>query len=113
MTHGSSPTLGVGMVGYAFMGRAHSQAWRSAAAFFDLPYTPAMVALVGRSHDRVGAAARRLGWASAETDWRALINRDDVHVVDICTPGDTHCEIAVAALQAGKHVICEKPLANT
>lgn len=101
------------MVGYAFMGRAHSQAWRNAAAFFDLPYTPAMVALAGRSHDQVTAAAERLGWASAETDWRELINRDDVHVVDICTPGDTHAEIALAALEAGKHVICEKPLANT
>jgi len=113
MTHGSRPTLGVGMVGYAFMGRVHSQAWRNAAAFFDLPCTPAMVALAGRSRDQVTAAARRLGWASAETDWRELIRRDDVHIVDICAPGDAHCEIAIAALQAGKHVLCEKPLANT
>jgi predicted dehydrogenase len=113
MTHGSRPALGVGMVGYAFMGRAHSQAWRNAAAFFDLPYAPAMVALAGRSPDQVTVAAERLGWASAETDWRALIDRDDVHVVDICTPGHTHAEIALAALEAGKHVICEKPLANT
>jgi predicted dehydrogenase len=101
------------MIGYAFMGRAHSQAWRNAAAFFDLPYTPAMVALGGRSSEQVTAAAERLGWASAETDWRALIRRDDVHIVDICTPGDAHCEIAIAALEAGKHVLCEKPLANT
>jgi predicted dehydrogenase len=106
-------TLGIGMVGYAFMGRAHSQAWRNAGAFFDLPYRPAMVALAGRSRDAVTTAAERLGWESAETDWRALIRRDDIHVIDICTPGDTHAEIAIAALDAGKHVLCEKPLANT
>ena len=101
------------MVGYAFMGRAHSHAWRSAGAFFDLPYTPAMVALAGRTRDQAEEAAGRLGWGGAVTDWRALIDRDDVHVVDICTPGDTHAEIAVAALEAGKHVLCEKPRANT
>jgi predicted dehydrogenase len=112
MTHASRPTLGVGMVGYAFMGRAHSQAWRTAGAFFDLPYTPAMVALAGRSRDQATMAADRLGWGVAETDWRVLISRDDVHIVDICTPGDTHAEIAIAALEAGKHVLCEKPLAN-
>ncbi|MEV5708687.1 Gfo/Idh/MocA family oxidoreductase [Actinoallomurus sp. NPDC052274] len=113
MTQESRPTLGVGMVGYSFMGRAHSHAWRNVGAFFDLPYTPAMVALAGRSRDQVVAAADRLGWRSAETDWRELIRRDDVDVVDICTPGDTHAEIAIAALEAGKHVLCEKPLANT
>jgi len=113
MTQESRPTLGVGMVGYAFMGRAHSQAWRTVGAFFDLPYAPAMVALAGRTRDQATAAADRLGWQAAETDWRALIDRDDVHIVDICTPGDTHAEIAIAALAAGKHVLCEKPLANT
>jgi predicted dehydrogenase len=113
MTHASGPTVGVGMVGYAFMGRAHSQAWRSVSAFFDLPCTPAMVALAGRSRDEATMAAKRLGWGSVETDWRTLIRRDDVHIVDICTPGDTHAEIAIAALDAGKHVLCEKPLANT
>jgi predicted dehydrogenase len=113
MTHASRPTLGVGMVGYAFMGRAHSQAWRNVSAFFDLPRTPAMVALAGRSREQVTAAAQRLGWESVETDWRELIRRDDVHIVDICTPGDAHAEIAIAALEAGKHVLCEKPLANT
>ncbi|HZE32584.1 MAG TPA: Gfo/Idh/MocA family oxidoreductase [Actinoallomurus sp.] len=112
MTNVSRPTLGVGMVGYAFMGRAHSQAWRNAAAFFDLPCTPAMVALAGRSREQATAAAERLGWKSVETDWRELVRREDVHVVDICTPGDSHCEIAIAALAAGKHVLCEKPLAN-
>ncbi|MGH3382043.1 MAG: Gfo/Idh/MocA family protein [Actinoallomurus sp.] len=113
MTHASRPTLGVGMVGYAFMGRAHSQAWRTAGTVFDLPYAPAMVALAGRDRDQATAAAVRLGWGAVETDWRALIHRDDVHIVDICTPGDTHAEIAIAALDAGKHVLCEKPLANT
>ncbi len=105
--------LGVGMVGYAFMGAAHSQAWRVAPRFFDLPLRPEMTVVAGRSADRVQAAAERLGWAEAETDWRRLLERDDVDVIDICTPGDTHAEIAVAALEAGKHVLCEKPLANS
>ena len=107
------PALGVGMVGYAFMGAAHSHAWRTAPRVFDLPLRPAMVALCGRSAAAVEAAAARYGWAGAETDWRALIKRDDIHLVDICTPGDLHAEIAIAALEAGKHVLCEKPLANT
>ncbi|MCO5973673.1 Gfo/Idh/MocA family protein [Actinoallomurus soli] len=113
MTDENRPTLGVGMIGHAFMGRAHSHAWRSVTAFFDLPCAPVMVALAGRSRDRAVAAADRLGWQSAETDWRELIRRDDVDIIDICTPGDTHAEIAIAALDAGKHVLCEKPLANT
>jgi predicted dehydrogenase len=107
------PVLRVGMVGYAFMGRAHSQAWRNAGRFFDLPLDPAMVALCGRDAAAVAAAAEQLGWASTETDWRNLVERDDVDLVDVSTPGDTHAEIAVAALEAGKHVLCEKPLANT
>ncbi|MFI0355519.1 Gfo/Idh/MocA family protein [Actinomadura sp. 9N407] len=106
-------TVGVGMVGHAFMGRAHSQAWRSVGPFFDPPVTPVMAALAGRSAERTGAAARELGWASVETDWKELLRRDDVQLIDICTPGDTHAEIAVAALDAGKHVLCEKPLANS
>ncbi|GAA2323738.1 Gfo/Idh/MocA family oxidoreductase [Nonomuraea roseoviolacea subsp. roseoviolacea] len=105
--------IGVGMVGHAFMGRVHSQAWRSVGAFFDLPLAPRMAVLAGRSRERASAAAARLGWADVETDWRKLVERDDVQIVDICTPGDSHAEIAVAALEAGKHVICEKPLANT
>jgi predicted dehydrogenase len=110
---GSAPPLGVGMVGYAFMGAAHSQGWRTVARVFDLPLAPAMTAVCGRDAEAVKTAAGRLGWASAETDWRALISRDDVQLVDICTPGDSHAEIAVAALEAGKHVLCEKPLANS
>ncbi|MEW9555695.1 Gfo/Idh/MocA family protein [Nonomuraea sp. NPDC050783] len=106
-------TIGVGMIGYAFMGRVHSQAWRSVGAFFDLPLAPRMAVLAGRSKERTEAAAAQLGWDAVETDWRRLVERDDVQIVDICTPGDSHAEIAVAALAAGKHVICEKPLANT
>ncbi|CAM5350879.1 oxidoreductase [Streptomyces spiroverticillatus] len=108
-----APTLGVGMVGYAFMGAAHSQGWRTVGRVFDLPARPALAAVCGRDRDAVRAMADRHGWAAAETDWRALIARDDVDIVDICTPGDSHAEIAVAALEAGKHVLCEKPLANT
>src|SRR5688500_4472059 len=100
----SDTTVGVGMVGYAFMGRVHSQAWRSVGAFFDLPLTPVMAVLSGRSKERTAEAATRLGWASAETDWKELLQRDDVQIVDICTPGDSHAEIAIAALRAGKHV---------
>ncbi|MEV8019999.1 Gfo/Idh/MocA family oxidoreductase [Streptomyces sp. NPDC086554] len=105
--------LGVGMVGYAFMGAAHSQGWRTVGRVFDLPLRPVLSAVCGRDGGAVRAAADRLGWAAAETDWRALVARDDVDVVDICTPGDSHAEIAIAALDAGKHVLCEKPLANT
>jgi predicted dehydrogenase len=108
-----APTLGVGMVGYAFMGQAHSQGWRTVGRVFDLPLSPVMAAVCGRDPGAVRTAAGRLGWAAAETDWRALIERQDVQLVDICTPGDSHAEIAIAALEAGKHVLCEKPLANT
>jgi predicted dehydrogenase len=108
-----APDLGVGMVGHAFMGAAHSQAWRTAPHFFDLPLRPRMTALCGRDEARVNEAAARLGWESTETDWTRLIAREDIDLVDICTPGNTHVEIAVRALDAGKHVLCEKPLANT
>ncbi|GLP69111.1 oxidoreductase [Streptomyces sp. TUS-ST3] len=107
------PTLGVGMVGYAFMGAAHSQGWRTVGHVFDLPLRPVMAAIAGRDAHGVRAAADKHGWAATETDWRALIARDDVQLVDICTPGDSHAEIAIAALEAGKHVLCEKPLANS
>ncbi|OKK04936.1 dehydrogenase [Streptomyces sp. CB03234] len=101
------------MVGYAFMGAAHSQGWRTVGRVFDLPLRPVLAAVCGRDAAAVRAAADRHGWAAAETDWRDLVARDDVDVVDICTPGDSHAEIAIAALEAGKHVLCEKPLANT
>jgi predicted dehydrogenase len=108
-----APALGVAMIGYAFMGAAHSQGWRNAHRFFDLPVTPAMNVVCGRTESATREAADKLGWASWTTDWREVLGRDDVQVVDVCTPGDSHAEIAVAALEAGKHVLCEKPLANT
>jgi predicted dehydrogenase len=103
--------LRVAMIGHAFMGRAHSVAWRNVASAFEVA-TPTMSVVVGRNAERTAAAAARLGWAGSSTDWREVIQRDDIDVVDICTPGDSHAEIAIAALQAGKHVLCEKPLAN-
>jgi predicted dehydrogenase len=113
MTTEGKPTLGIGMVGYAFMGAAHSQAWRNAPSFFDLPVVPRMAVVGGRNRNAAAAVASRFGWQDVETDWQELIIRDDVELVDVCTPGDTHAEIAIAALEAGKHVLCEKPLANT
>ncbi|MFP8959061.1 Gfo/Idh/MocA family protein [Streptomyces nanhaiensis] len=107
------PDLGIGMVGYAFMGVAHSQAWRTAGHAFPLPLRPRLAMISGRDEAAVGAAARQQGWAAAVTDWRAVVDSDDVDLVDICTPGDSHAEIAIAALEAGKHVLCEKPLANS
>jgi len=101
------------MVGYAFMGAAHSHAWRTAPRFFDLPLAPELAAVAGRNPEGVRAAAAKYGWDSVETDWRALIERDDIDLIDICTPGNTHAEIAIAALESGKHVLCEKPLANS
>ena len=105
--------LGIGLIGYAFMGKAHSHAWRTAPSFFELPLAPRRRALAGRNGEAARAVAEKFGWEHVETDWRALVARDDVDVVDVCTPGDTHAEIAVAALEAGKHVLCEKPLANS
>jgi predicted dehydrogenase len=105
--------IGVGMVGYAFMGRAHSLAWNTVNRVFDVPLRPRLAAICGRDQAAAEATAGRFGWAAAETDWRALIARDDVALVDICAPGDLHAPIAIAALEAGKHVLCEKPLANT
>ncbi|WP_329141181.1 Gfo/Idh/MocA family oxidoreductase [Streptomyces sp. NBC_01476] len=101
------------MVGHAFMGAAHSHAWRTAGRFFDLPRRLELTAVCGRSEPGVRRAAERYGWDSYETDWRRLVERPDIDVVDICTPGDTHARIALAALAAGKHVLCEKPLANS
>jgi predicted dehydrogenase len=109
----STSPLRVAMIGHGFMGAAHSQGWRTAPRFFDLPRRPEMRLLVGRDAGAAGEAAERWGWDEASTDWRAVLERDDIDVVDIVTPGDSHAEIAIAALDAGKHVLCEKPLANT
>jgi len=101
------------MVGYAFMGAAHSQAWRTVNRVYDLPARARMTLICGRDAGKVADAADRLGWEAHTTDWRELVASDEIDVVDICTPGDSHAEIALAALAAGKHVLCEKPLANT
>jgi predicted dehydrogenase len=101
------------MIGYGFMGAAHSVGWRQAPHVFDLPEAVEMAVIVGRNPDAVADAAAKWGWAESATDWREVIARDDIDIVDIVTPGDSHAEIAIAALEAGKHVLCEKPLANT
>lgn len=103
--------LRIGMVGYAFMGTAHSQAWRTVNRVFDLPAQARMTAICGRDPVKVAEAAATLGWQEHTTDWRSLIARDDIDLIDVCTPGDSHAEIAIAALSAGKHVLCEKPFA--
>ncbi len=108
----STPGLGIAVIGYAFMGKAHSHAWRNVGAFFDTPAIEQKV-LVGRDGVRAAEAARRYGWQESATDWRKVIERGDVHVVDVCAPGVMHAEIAIAALAAGKHVIVEKPMATS
>ncbi len=107
------PALRVAMIGYGFMGAAHSVGWRQAPRMFDLPRAVEMTVVVGRNADAVASAAEKWGWAESATDWREVIERSDIDIVDIVTPGDSHAEIAIAALEAGKHVLCEKPLANT
>jgi predicted dehydrogenase len=111
-TRPGTRTLGVAMIGYAFMGKAHSNAWRNVASFFDVPAFEQKV-LVGRDAGQVAAAAAKYGWAESATDWRTVLERDDIDIVDICAPGWMHAEISIAALEAGKHVLVEKPLANT
>ena len=106
-------TLRVAMIGYGFMGAAHSVGWRQAPHVFDLPENVEMAVLVGRNANAVAQAAAHWGWTESATDWREVITRDDIDIVDIVTPGDSHAEIAIAALDAGKHVLCEKPLANS
>ena len=105
--------INVGLVGYSFMGKSHSHAYRNVARFFDSGAVPVMKAICGRNKEAVSAAAKTFGWESYETSWKRLIERDDIDLVDISTPGDTHRDIAVAAAKAGKHVFCEKPLANS
>ncbi|PLS77492.1 MAG: dehydrogenase, partial [Chloroflexi bacterium] len=107
-------TINVGLVGYKFMGKAHSNAYRQVAHFFpDVALRPVLHTLCGRDRNAVQQAANELGWQEVETDWRALVARDDIGLIDISTPGDSHAPIAIAAAEAGKHVFCEKPLANT
>lgn len=107
----ASGSIGVGMIGYKFMGKAHTNAWRQANYFFDPPVKARLKAVCGRERAKVEAMAARWGWERAETDWRRLIDDPEIGIIDICSPNNTHEEIALAALAAGKIVACEKPLA--
>ena len=102
--------LNIGLVGYGFMGRAHSNAFLQAPRFFNLPYTPVLKTLCARNPDRAKTFAANWGYESVEHDWRALVERPDIDLIDIASPNDTHAEIATAAARAGKMVLCEKPL---
>jgi len=102
--------LNVGMVGYGFMGRTHSNAWSKVNQFFELGYKPVLKAACGRDNDKTHGFAANWGYQSYETDWRALVARTDIDLIDIASPNDTHAEIAIAAAKAGKMVMCEKPL---
>jgi len=109
----AKPDLNIGLVGYGFMGRAHSNAFLQAPRFFDLPYRPVLKAVSARNGERASTFAANWGYASIETDWRKLVERKDIDVIDIASPNDTHAEIAIAAARAGKMVLCEKPLGRT
>ena len=105
--------INVALIGYAFMGRAHSNAYRQVVPFFSPKRPPRMKVICGRSAREVEKARKALGWEEAATDWKDVIRRPDIELVDVCTPGDSHAEIAIAAARSGKHVFCEKPLANS
>ena len=109
----SRPNLNICLIGYKFMGKAHSQAWQTVDRFFDLDARPVMKIVCGRDARAVGEFAERWEWEQALTDWKQAVENADVDLVDISAPANVHCEIAVAAAQAGKHVFCEKPLAFT
>jgi predicted dehydrogenase len=106
-----SKPLNIGMIGYGFMGRAHSNAYRRVNNFFDLQYRPVLKATCARSADKAKEFADKWGYESIETDWRKLLERKDIDLVDICVPNNLHAEIALAAAKAGKMILCEKPLA--
>ena len=102
--------VNIGLIGYGFMGRAHSNAYRRVANFFPNEHQPVLKGVCGRDSEKVAEFAKTWGYESTETDWRKLIERDDIDAIDICTPNNTHKEMAIAALEAGKMVLCEKPL---
>ena len=106
-----SKPLNIGMIGYGFMGRTHSNAYSKVSNFFDLEYRPVLKAVCARNAEKAQAFADNWGYESVETDWRALVARDDIDAVDICTPNNLHKDIAIAAAKAGKMILCEKPLA--
>jgi predicted dehydrogenase len=102
--------LNIGLVGYGFMGRTHSNAYKRVNDFFEREYRPVLKAVCGRDAEKAQAFASQWQYESVETDWQTLIARDDIDAIDICTPNNTHAEIAIAAAEAGKMVLCEKPL---
>src|SRR5262245_59717580 len=102
--------LNIGMIGYGFMGRAHSNAYRQVDPFFNLNHRPVLKAACARDAAKAKAFADQWGYESTEADWRKLIDRKDIDVIDICTPNNLHAENATAAAQAGKMILCEKPL---
>lgn len=106
-----SKPVNVGLIGYGFMGRAHSNAYRQVSQFFDLEHQPVLKAACARKEDKIRDFAANWGWESYETDWRKLVERDDIDLIDIGSPNNTHHDIAIAAAEAGKMVVCEKPLA--
>ncbi|MGM0457930.1 MAG: Gfo/Idh/MocA family protein [Bacteroidota bacterium] len=106
--------LRIGMVGYGLMGRIHTNGHKRVNDFFpELKYHPVLKAVSGRTEEKVKKFSDQWGYESYESDWRAIIERDDIDAIDICTPNDTHAEIAIAAAEAGKMILCEKPLART
>src|SRR6266568_1290768 len=105
--------INIALLGYKFMGKAHSNAFRQVRRFFPGKLEPRMKVICGRDEAAVEAAARQLGWEEYDTDWRRVVERKDIDVVDVSTPGNWHAEMAIAAARAGKHIICEKPLANS
>src|SRR3990172_6331475 len=107
----AAKTINVGLVGQKFMGKAHSNAYMTVGKFFDVQPQPVMKAVCARDEAELAEFAKRFGWESYETDWRKLVARKDIDLVDISAPSNVHREIAVAAAEAGKHVFCEKPLA--
>jgi predicted dehydrogenase len=105
--------LNVAMIGYQFMGRTHSNAWRQVGKFFDLPFEPVLKVVCGRNESELAKAATHLGFEEHSTAWQEVVARKDIDVIDVCTPGDSHLPVVLAAAEAKKTVLCEKPLANT
>jgi len=101
----------IGLIGYKFMGKAHSHAYRDVRIFFDLPVIPVMKVICGRSEKPLSIAKEKFGWEEYETDWRKVVSRNDIDIIDITTPPNAHKEIAIEAAKNGKIVFCEKPLA--
>src|SRR4051812_37683815 len=109
----SKRTLAVALIGHGFMGKAHSNGWRQAPRFFDLPAELRLKTICGRDRPGTREAAQKLGWETSETDWHRVVEDPAVDIIDICTPNDTHAQIAIAAAQAGKAIVCEKPLGRS